>query len=336
MPTDPAARLLRLLSLLQGRPSWSGPALADRLGVTTRTVRRDVERLRTLGYRVDSAPGADGGYRLDPGSALPPLLFDDDEATAVAVALRHSAGGAVSGLEEASLAALSKLDRLLPPPLRARVAALREATVHLAPGAAPVDLEVLVAGAHACATGERLRVVYRDRNDRLSERRLDPHRMVSTARRWYLVAQDVDRAGDADRGWRTFRVDRVVSLTGTGHRSRPVDPPDAAATVSAGISVAPYRWAARVRVATSADELRRRIPPTVGVVRPDGADHAELAVGADDLDALAGHLVALGLPFEVLEPPELRARVRRIGARLARAHRGPARGRDGDAVVPPT
>jgi predicted DNA-binding transcriptional regulator YafY len=321
MASDPATRLLRLLSLLQGRPSWNGPELAERLGVTTRTLRRDVDRLRALGYRVDSAPGAEGGYHLDPGAALPPLLFDDDEATAIAVALAWSAGGGVAGLEEASLAALSKLDRLLPPTLRARVAALRDATVPLGSPADPVDLERLVAAARACAAGERLRVVYRDRLDRLSERRIDPYRMVSTARRWYLVAQDVDRVGDGDRGWRTFRVDRIVTLTATGHRARLVDPPDAAAAVSAGISVSPYRWAARVRVATTAADLRRRIPPTVGVVGPDGADHALLDVGADDLDVLAGHLVALGVPFEVLEPAELRARLRATGARLARDHR---------------
>jgi predicted DNA-binding transcriptional regulator YafY len=198
---------------------------------------------------------------------------------------------------------------------------LREATVNLVPRPdTPVDLDVLVAGARACAAGERIRVVYRDRQDRTTDRRLDPHRMVSTGRRWYLVAQDVDRSTDPDGGWRTFRVDRIQSLEPTGHRSRPVDPPDAAEVVSTGTGVAPYRWAARVRVATDADDLRRRIPPTVGVIRPDGPDHAELTVGADDLDLLAGHLVSLGLPVEVLEPPELRARMREIGERLLRHH----------------
>ena len=202
---DTSARLLRLLSLLQTRPDWSGPELADRLGVTTRTVRRDVDRLRQLGYPVDAAPGVAGGYRLGSGTNLPPLLLDDDEATAVAIALGTTTGGAVRGMEEPALAALTKLDRLLPPRLRQRVADLRAATVGMAGPADAIDSGLLVTLSQACAGQERIRMSYVDREGTPSDRRVEPYRLVSTGRRWYLVAHDVDRDD-----WRTFRVDRVV------------------------------------------------------------------------------------------------------------------------------
>jgi predicted DNA-binding transcriptional regulator YafY len=319
--TTPAARLLRLLSLLQARPVWSGRELAERVGVTGRTIRRDVERLRELGYPVEATPGRDGGYRLGAGGALPPLLLDDDEATAVALALRSAAGGSVAGMEEAALAALSKLDRVLPPQLRSRVEALRDTTVNLSTGDADVDPDVLVTAAQACAAQERCRLTYRDRNGRQSERRIEPYRMVAAGRRWYLVGRDVDVATDADDGWRTFRADRIEALERMGHRFRLIDPPDAAALVSAGTTVAPYRYVARIRFATTAAVLRARVPPTVGMVEADGDDAAVLTTGADQMEYLAGHAVALAIPFEVLEPPELRAQLHRLGRALVRAHR---------------
>ena len=306
-------RLLRLLSLLQQRPDWSGPELATRLGVTTRTVRRDVDRLRALGYPVDAGPGVAGGYRLGPGASLPPLLLDDDEATAIAIALGVTASGAVQGLEEAALAALAKLDRLLPPHLRSRIDALRATTVPLG-GGDPVSSGVLVDLARAAAQQERLRINYVDRNGHRSERRIDPYRLVSTGRRWYLVTFDADR-----RDWRTLRVDRIGEVAATGHRFRLEDPPDAAELVSRASGVSPYRFVARVVFATPPAELAARVPPTVGVVEahPDGA---LLTVGSDDVGFLAGHLVALDLPFEALEPPELRELLLRAGRRLREAH----------------
>ena len=179
-----SARLLRLLSLLQRRPYWGGPELADRLGVTTRTVRRDVQRLRDLGYPVDSVPGEGGGYELGVGGALPPLLLDDDEATAIAVSLGLSTGNAVRGIEGPALAALAKLDRLLPPRLRARVDAVRSATVTLGPPEDAVDADLLVAVAQACDGHERIVASYRDRSGVSSERRLEPYSLVATGRRW--------------------------------------------------------------------------------------------------------------------------------------------------------
>jgi predicted DNA-binding transcriptional regulator YafY len=310
---DTPGRLLRLLSLLQQRALWTGPELAERLGVTTRTVRRDVDRLRGLGYAVDAGPGVAGGYRLGTGASLPPLLLDDDEATAIAIALGVSAGGAVEGVEELALAALAKLDRLLPAHLRARVDAVRRTTLPLG-GADRVAADVLVTVARAAADQERLEIGYVDRDGRRSERRVDPYRLLSTGRRWYLVAHDVDRAD-----WRTLRADRITHVRPTGHRFRLEDPPDAVELVSRASGVSPYRHVARVVVDATPAALRAKVPPTVGVVEAHG-DGALLTVGADDLHFLAGHLVALDLPFEVLEPAALREVLARAGRRLSAVH----------------
>jgi predicted DNA-binding transcriptional regulator YafY len=323
----PSGRLLRLLSLLQRRPYWSGPELADELGVSARTIRRDVERLREHGYHVEASPSAAGGYRLGGGgAAIPPLLLDDAEAAAVALALGVTAGGpasAVRDLAEPSLAALAKLDRLLPPELRARVDAIRSATTLLARPTSPdaVDADVLVGLAQACDGHERVTLTYRDREQRETERRVEPYRLVATGRRWYLLAHDLER-----RDWRTFRVDRIVDPRNTGHRFVPVDdPPDAESLVARSITTAPYRYQAVVDFDCPPAELARRIPPTVGVVRPDRrpgtTTRATLTVGSDDLPALAGRLFALDLPFEVRSPPELRSLLRRQGRRIASRHR---------------
>jgi predicted DNA-binding transcriptional regulator YafY len=311
---DTSARLLRLLSLLQSRPDWSGPELAGRLGVTTRTVRRDVDRLRQLGYPVDAAPGVAGGYRLVSGTNLPPLLLDDEEATAVAIALGTTTGGAVRGMEEPALAALTKLDRMLPPRLRQRVADLRAATIGMSGPADAVDAGLLVVLSQACAGQERIRMGYVDREGAPSDRRVEPFRLVSTGRRWYLVARDVDRDD-----WRTFRVDRVVDAERTGHRFRFEDPPDPAELVSRATAVAPYRHVARVRVDAPLATVRARVPPTTGLVDA-GEDGVVLTTGADSLDYIVGHLVGLGLPFEVLEPPELRDHLRRVARQIVSRH----------------
>src|SRR6266545_2546717 len=214
---ETSARLLRLLSLLQARRDWSGPDLADRLGVSARTVRRDVERLRSLGYPVHATSGTAGGYRLGAGAALPPLLLDDDEAVAVAVGLRTAAGGSVAGIEETSVRALVKLEQVLPSRLRHRVNALWTSTVPVpVPGdGATVDAEVLTAIAGACRDHQRLRFDYRDHGGSASVRTVEPHRLVCWGRRWYLLAWDTDR-----NDWRTFRVDRLQPRTPTGYRLR--------------------------------------------------------------------------------------------------------------------
>jgi predicted DNA-binding transcriptional regulator YafY len=205
---DSSARLLRLLGLLQRRAGWSGADLAERLEVDARTVRRDVERLRTLGYQIDGVPGVAGGYHLGGGQDVPPMLFEDDEAMAIAVVLGLSAGAAVPGIERSALTALAKLDRL-----RARLAALRHATVSLIPPSEVVSTEALILLAEACDNHQRALFSYRAHDGRGSERRVEPHRLVATDRRWYLVAFDLDR-----QDWRTFRVDRVSRLLVPGPR----------------------------------------------------------------------------------------------------------------------
>src|SRR4051794_20708628 len=218
---ETSARLLRLLSLFQAQRYWSGAALSHRLEVTARTLRRDVDRLRSLGYPVNSTAGAGGGYQLGAGATLPPLLLDDDEAVAVAVGLRTAASGTVTGMEEASVRALAKLEQVLPHRLRRRVAALHGFIVPLAHSGPTVDAEMLSAIAGACRDSECLRFKYESRDGAATAREVEPHRLVHTGRKWYLAAWDLERAD-----WRTFRVDRIASRLKTGTRFTPRPAPD--------------------------------------------------------------------------------------------------------------
>ena len=312
---DPSTtgRALRLLSLLQARPRWSGPELADRLGVTVRTVRRDIRRLRDLGYPVSTEAGAGGGYRLGAGGrAMPPLMLDRDEAIAVAVCLRSADPSAGGG--EAALRALGKLEQLLPSALRRQLGALGSMTAQLGRRDTTPDPALLVTLSRACRDGERLRARYRDGRGQESERTLDPYRLVQTPRRWYLVAHDRGRAG-----WRTFRVDRLLEVHPTGHLVRLVDPPDPVAFVQRAITAAPYRYHARIELAAPLDALRVRIPPTVGVLEPIDDEHTMLTTGADDLHAIVVHVAGLGVDFRIHEPDALRAAAGAMARRLARA-----------------
>jgi predicted DNA-binding transcriptional regulator YafY len=311
---DPTVRVLRLLSLLGSARVRRGEDLAARLGVTARTVRRDVERLRDLGYRVDAAPGPAGGYVLGPGADLPPLLLDDEAAVTVAVALSLATSGAVAGAEEAALRATAALEQVLPARLRRRVAALQSATVSLPGGAPAVDAGLLGVLALACRDGERLRFGYTDRDGRGTRRHVEPHRLVCSGRRWYLVARDVER-----EDWRSFRVDRLSDPLPTGVRSRPSDPPDAARYVSEGMAAGPYRWRARVLLEAPADVVAVRVPPTVAVVEVLDEHRCLLTTGADSLEAIVAHLLLLDIPFTVLDPPELRERCRTAAGRLGAA-----------------
>jgi predicted DNA-binding transcriptional regulator YafY len=313
---ETSARLLRLLSLLQTRLDWSGAELAERLGVSARTIRRDVERLRDLGYPVHSARGV-AGYRLGAGAALPPLLLDDEEAVAVAVGLRTAAG--VSGIEEASLGALAKLEQLLPNRLRRRVNAVQASTLPV-PGDGPgprVDPAVLAVLAAACRDRERLHFAYQDHHGSVGRRAVEPYRLVTWGRRWYLVAWDLDR-----EDWRILRVDRVTAATATGQRFKPRELPeggDLAAYVSRRVSAAAWRYHARVRVHAPAEELRRRVPAAAGVVEAVTERTCLLDTGADTLETLAVYLGMLGADFEVREPPELVAHLRGLADRYRRA-----------------
>jgi predicted DNA-binding transcriptional regulator YafY len=317
---ETSARLLRLLSLLQARPAWTAPQLAERLAVTERTVRRDVARLRDLGYPVDAEPGPHGGYRLGRGGALPPLLLDDDEAVAVAVGLRAAADGSVVGLDDATVSALAKLAQVLPAWLATRVAAVHGATTELR-GRDPdrVDADLLVSLAQACRGGERLRLAYADRQGRASERLADPLRLVRAGPRWYLVARDLGR--DA---WRTFRVDRVASVRGTGQPADVSDPPDAVDLVARGMAVAPYAVVARVRIDLPAAAALEVVPRTVGVHTPDGDAATVVEIGGSDAAGLARYLAGLAVPVTVLDPPDVAVAVRaRAAALLAANPAGP-------------
>lgn len=312
---ETSGRLLRLLSLLQARSYWPGEELADRLGVTTRTVRRDVDRLRNLGYPVDAASGRQGGYRLGVGAALPPLLLDDDEAVAVAIGLRAATNGAVVGVESTAMAALAKLDQVLPTRLRHRVDALVSSTVAFPTGpradAAP---ELLMLLAQACRGQERVRFGYRDREGAEGERMVEPFRLVSTARQWYLVARDVRQ--DA---WRTYRVDRITGAEATGHRFVRESPPDAVAQVAEGMAVAPYAIQARVRLHATLSDAERMMPRSVGRLAEDGGS-TMLTIGGNDVAWLVMVLLSLRCDFEVLEPAELRTAVRERAHALSSAN----------------
>lgn len=314
---DTSARLLRLLVLLQTRALWSGRDLAERLEITERSVRRDIDRLRELGYPVHASPGVGGGYRLGAGKALPPLLLDDDEAVAVAVSLRTAAGGTVAGIGESSARALAKLDQVLPPRLRGQVSAVGDATVAMEAGTPAIDPDTMMLLARACRDGERVRFDYADNRGRDSHRRVEPHRLVSTGRRWYLVARDVDRDD-----WRTFRVDRLHWPVATGQLFELDDPPDAAAMVTRGVAWAAYPYRARVRLFSPVDVVSERVPPSTGVLEPLDDQTCELTTGANSLHAIALELVMLGCDFEIREPPELADVVAAIGHRLLQAAAG--------------
>lgn len=312
---ETSARLLRLLSLLQTRRDWSGAELAERLDVTPRTVRRDIERLRALGYPVLASAGT-AGYRLGAGAALPPLLLDDDEAVAVAMGLRTAAGGSITGIEETSVRALAKLEQVLPSRLRHRINALRSATVPLANTGPTADPDTLTAIAAAVRDSLRLRFGYRAHDGTESLRTTEPHRLVHTGRRWYLLGWDVDR-----EDWRTYRVDRLDPRTPTGPRFTPRTPPDPdlGGYTSRAISTSAYRYQGRFTLFASAETAAERISPTTAALEPIDEHSCTLRAGSDSLDELAIYVAGKGFDFRVHEPPELVDHIRALAARFGRA-----------------
>jgi predicted DNA-binding transcriptional regulator YafY len=313
-----SSRLLELLSLLQARRDWPGDELADRLEVSGRTIRRDMERLRQLGYPVESLSGPAGGYRLRAGSAMPPLLLDDEEAIAIAVGLRTAARASVIGIEETAVRALVKLEQVLPAHLRRRVGALGSATSTLPVGGPTVDPQHLTLIAAACRDCECLRFGYRSRDGTESRREVEPHSLVNHGRRWYLVAWDRRRDD-----WRTFRIDRLAKPAPTGVRfmSRTLPAKDAAEYVQRSITGAPYRFEARVTLHAAAEEIRCRVPAYWGTIEPIDAHTCAYRTGDDDLRWLALRIAMLGVDFEVHEPPELLEHLRTLASRLRRAAR---------------
>ncbi len=313
---DTSARLLRLLVLLYARGFWSGSQLAECLEVSERTLRRDIDRLRSLGYQIRSDVGVGGGYRLEAGASLPPLALEDDEALVVALALRTVAAGTVAGVENAALRALTKLEQVLPSRLRQRIKPLYEAVASLYPTGPRVRSGILSALAGAHHSCQRSSFRYRDSTGRTSARSTEPHGLVHTGSCWYLVAWDEDR-----RDWRTFRVDRIEGEVTTGSRFAPRDVPDggAAAYVSRSIASNPYAYRARVTFHAPLARVHERVHPLAGFLHPIDAGRCRLESGAHSLGGLAMHIVLVGEEFEIEEPPELVEHVRELAARLHRA-----------------
>ncbi|QIG39926.1 WYL domain-containing protein [Microbacterium sp. 4R-513] len=310
-----AARLLALLGLLQTRPAWSGPELAQRLGVSTRTIRNDVERLRELDYPVEGVRGSIGGYRLGAGGRLPPLLLDDEEAVAVAIGLRAAAS--VPGIEEAGRRALSKLEQVLPARLRPTVEAIATVVDHGPENTgtdAPdpeIDPEVLRALATAIRAAEWLRFDY-DGEPRLVE----PYRLLAWHRRWYLVARDPE-AGE----WDVFRADRVRPRLPTRRPFAPRLVPGGDYTAFAMRRIAASGWNvhARLRVDAPAAAVVERINPAVGAVESVSDTESVLVTGADSLETIAAYIGMLGMDFTVESPPELREHLKVLAGRYTRA-----------------
>jgi predicted DNA-binding transcriptional regulator YafY len=317
--TETSSRLLELLSLLQARRDWRGGELAERLEVSRRTVRRDVERLRDLGYPVESLTGPAGGYRLRAGTAMPPLLLDDDEAIAIAVGLGTAARSSVTGIEETAVRALVKLEQVLPARLRRRVRDLGAATIAPPVGGPTVDPRHLTVIAAACRDAECLRFAYRTRDGTEGRREVEPHSLVNLGRRWYLVGWDRCR-----EDWRNFRIDRLTGPTPTGVRFMPRELPsgDAATYVEQSISRAPTRFEASLTLHASADEIVNRVPRHWGTIEPIDARRCRYRTGDDDLRWLAIRIAMLDVDFEVHEPPELGERLRALADRLRRATAG--------------
>ncbi|MET8731064.1 transcriptional regulator [Streptomyces parvus] len=332
--SDTPARLLKLLSLLQTPREWPGGELAERLDVSPRTIRRDIDRLRDLGYPVEASRGSIGGYRLVAGAAMPPLLLDDEEAVAIAVGLRAGAGHAIEGVDEASVRALAKLEQVLPSRLRHRVSVLQNATVPLTRGdGSTIDPRTLTTLASAATGRERLRFAYRSGDGTRTKRQVEPYRLVSTGQRWYLVAYDIGR-----EDWRTFRVDRVGEPYATGARFTPRPLPvegagsDAGSTDTGSGDAATFLARSMRRMQPElrldvwfdgpAEFVAARLPAHLGAPEPDGAGGCRLRASCtDSLEWVALRLALVDCEFSVQGPPELVAYLESLGARLTRAAR---------------
>lgn len=313
---DTAERLLKLLGLLEGRIDWTAEELGRRLEVTTRTIRRDITRLRDLGYPVEAVAGPGGGYRLGAGGKMPPLLLDDDEALAVALGLRVSATTAVGGLEDASLSAMSKLEHVLPPRLRSRLEDVSVATTSTLGGSrSSVNHAALAVVAAAVRKQEKLRFAYVDNEGRSTERHVEPVRLVHTGRRWYLVAFDLNR-----EDWRTFRLDRVGSPKATGMRAASRKGPDPVELVQRGITVDVWNFRASVLLEVSSERATSEIAPTVGTVEPIDDRSSRLIIGADEIGWIARYLLSLPFGFAVEEPASLANELAEIGRRLVSSY----------------
>jgi predicted DNA-binding transcriptional regulator YafY len=317
-----SSRTLRLLSLLQTHRHWSGEELADRLAVSIRTLRRDVERLRELGYPVNASRGVEGGYQLAPGASLPPLLLDDEEAVALALGLQTAAQGAVTGIAESSVRALTKVVQVMPARLRRQVEALRTMTTSVpwSSADASAEPETLVAVARACRDSERLEFSYTAGGGERTDRQVEPLRLVAVGRRWYLVAYDLTR-----HDWRSFRLDRLTGPRGTGVRFRPRELPgqDAAEFVRAGLN----RWSSGHDIEASVHAPAERVRARIGrwaTVTEDEPGRCTVRMNSDSFEWPAMALGSLDAEFTVHSPTEFADYLRTWSDRFARATAHPA------------
>jgi predicted DNA-binding transcriptional regulator YafY len=312
-----SSRLLRLLSMLQARRYWPGPELAERLEIHPRTLRRDIDRLRELGYPIEASSGVAGGYAFRAGQALPPLMLDDDEALAVAIALRTAASGMVGGIEETALRAVVKLEQVMPARLRKRADALRTTITPLDSIGPVIDATLLATLASACRDQLSVRFPYTDIRGAATERHADPQGVVHTGSRWYLVAWDRAR-----EDWRTFRIDRILQPITVGHHFAPRPGPDGGdlkAFVSRSLAVSPYPTQARIVLHAPREVMAQRIPAAYGLLEVIDEGRCLLRCGAHALDHLAYWLLAFDVDFEVLEPVSLKERLARAGERVNRS-----------------
>ena len=306
--SDVTSRALRLLALLQARTVWTGPELAREMGVTTRTVRRDVDRLRQMGYPVLTSAGHGGGYQLGAGRALPPLLLSSTEAAAVAVGLRLAAASGLEGLDEEALRALAALDRILPASVRAEVGAVSAAMGVISRDGPGTRSEVLMALATAVRDEVRVRLDYERADGERFERRIEPYRVLSVEGRWYLFAWDLER-----EDWRTFRLDRMHAVHPSTFTFAARETPDIEHAVRESITVAGYRAACTVRILAPYAQVAPMISARTGTLEADGEEACVLRAGADQLRWVAVHLAGMGLPVEVIDPPELLEEIEALG-----------------------
>lgn len=318
-----SARLLKLLTLLQARSTWAGPELASRLEITHRTLRRDVDRLRTLGYPILGETGVGGGYRLGSGAALPPLSLDDDEAIAVFVGLHTAAGTGVTGANTSATRALSKLEHVLPQRLKKQLKTLKSSVLSLADRAPGLSLANVSALATACSERIVTRIAYTSRDRLHSERRVEPFQVVRVGLLWYLVAWDPEKAD-----WRTFRLDRIARLELENQNFKARSPPDGdvAEFVNRSLSTTLHAFRAKVLLLAPLEVVRPRIGPQDGVFRSISRNTCTMELGAPTLDVLAARILWLGVDFRVLEPASFRAHLKGVAKRVSSASRPPPRG----------
>ncbi|MEO8900741.1 MAG: YafY family protein [Polyangiaceae bacterium] len=315
-----SARLLRLLTLLQARPSWAGAELAERLEVTPRTLRRDVERLRSLGYPIDGTTGVAGGYKLGSGASLPPLSLDEDEATAVFVGLHAAGGTGVTGAGTSAMRALAKLERVLPARLRKNLHTLRGSVLELSDRSPRLSLANVSSLAGACRERIVTRIVYTTRNGVETERRVEPFRLVRVGPLWYLVAWDPYK-----QEWRTFRLDRMASVERQNERFKARPPPgnDLVEYITRSLSASSHAHHAKVLLRAPIEDIRPRVGPHDGLFVRVSDSTCTLELAAPTLDILAARILWLGVDFEIISTDAFRRYLATLAERLGRASGSP-------------